>query len=125
MIFRLVHFDKVVGYSRQTGGYTLYSHDLYGWNGAEISFHLKEADTGFRDRNNTRLFTNDIINMRYYRNPVALKITAVCQVWITLDKKGRQIVRLPVSGETRPLDFLKEAVSLERLGRRAESPAAS
>lgn len=116
-IFRLTRYDEFVGYIRRTGSYELYSKDLYGWNGKAIDYDYKEGDTGFRDKNNRRIFVHDIVHMTYYRNPVALKQTGVYLLRVQLNKKGKMVCRWIDSGEIRPVEFLSHAISLEVRGR--------
>lgn len=123
MVFRLTMYGEVVGYQRRIGGYTLYSRDQYGWNGAAIEFHAKEPESGFRDRNGERLFVNDLVRVAYYRNPVALRVRGHFEALIGLDDKGHPVITVLSSKETRPVDFLRHAVSIQRIGRQPRGDA--
>ena len=121
MVHRLVQYGEVVGYLRVEGSYSFYSKDLYGWNGKVIEFDSKEKDSGYRDVNNQRIFQGDVIRIRYYRNPVALKQTDEVLAVLKLDKKDRLELNFIDSGEKRRVDFLDDAVSMIIAGRIAET----
>ena len=64
--FRLRVGDKIVGYERKSGNYTLFSTNLFRWNGKPIDFEQKDRCTALQDKNNNWIFERDIIQSTDY-----------------------------------------------------------
>jgi hypothetical protein len=64
--FRLRIDDEIVGYERTTGNYTLFSLNLFNWNGKPIEFKQKDRCTSFQDKSNNWIFEEDIIKSTDY-----------------------------------------------------------
>lgn len=64
--FRLRVDNQIVGYERKSGNYTLYSYNLFNWNGKPINFSQKDRCSGFQDKNNNWIFEQDIIQSTDY-----------------------------------------------------------
>ena len=64
--FRLRVDNQIVGYKRISGNYTLFSLDLFHWNGKPIDFSQSDRCTGLQDKNNNWLFEQDIIQSTDY-----------------------------------------------------------
>lgn len=64
MITRIRLNNEVVGYKRIEGNYTLFSKDLYGWNGTEIQYNQEEKSTDFKDKNAQLIFENDVLEIK-------------------------------------------------------------
>lgn len=64
--FRLRIDDQIVGYKRISGNYTLFSLDLFHWNGKPIAYHQQDRCTAFQDKNDTWIFDQDIITSTDY-----------------------------------------------------------
>ena len=50
--FRLRVDNEIVGYERVSGNYTLFSTDLFHWNGKPIYHEQKDRCTAYQDKNN-------------------------------------------------------------------------
>jgi hypothetical protein len=59
--YRLRQGEHIVGYLRVVGSTHFYSKDSFWWNGEPISHEAKDAWTGLKDRNNTHLYSGDIV----------------------------------------------------------------
>jgi len=59
--FRLRIDNQIVGYERKSGNYTLFSSNLFQWNGKPIPFKQIDRCTSFQDKNNNWIFEEDII----------------------------------------------------------------
>jgi hypothetical protein len=64
--FRLRLDDQIVGYERISGNYTLFSTNLFQWNGKFIDHNHKDRCTSFQDKNNNWIFDQDIIRSTDY-----------------------------------------------------------
>lgn len=64
--FRLRVGNEIIGYQRISGNYTLYSTNLFNWNGKPIAFDHRDRCTSFQDKNNNWIFEHDIIQSTDY-----------------------------------------------------------
>lgn len=64
--FRLRIDDHIVGYKRTSGNYTLFSSDLFHWNGKPIEYNQKDRCSAYQDKDNNWIFEQDIIQSTDY-----------------------------------------------------------
>lgn len=64
--FRLRKDNEIVGYKRLSGNYTLFSFDLFHWNGKPIAFFQEDRCSSFQDKNDKWIFDQDIITSTDY-----------------------------------------------------------
>jgi len=65
-LYRLRIENTIVGYKKQMGNFTFYSKDLYGWSGKAINFEFEDEFTGYKDKHDRKLFTEDIVALTAY-----------------------------------------------------------
>ena len=59
--FRLRQGAQIVGYLRIVGQTSFFSKDSFWWNGSSVDYSTKDAWTGMKDKNNTHLYSGDIV----------------------------------------------------------------
>lgn len=60
-MFRLRAGNEIIGFLRIINERSYYSTNGYQWSGKSINYQEKDRFTGFKDRNDRRIFQGDII----------------------------------------------------------------
>lgn len=65
-IYRLRNHDEIVGFLRENNGRSFYSINGYQWSGTSIHYTEKDLFTGYKDRNDRRIFDRDVLSSTDY-----------------------------------------------------------
>lgn len=110
MIRRIRWKGELVGYVRKAGSFTLYSKDLYGWNGNKIVFDQEEKATDFKDKNAQLIFENDVINVKE-------KLTDSNRMFVVIHRDNTFYLQEYNSEKTEKIGLLfSEEISIKKVG---------
>lgn len=66
IIYRLRNQDEIVGYLREIHGRSFYSKNGYQWSGDSLKYSDTDRFTGYKDRNDKRIFERDVLSSTDY-----------------------------------------------------------
>jgi hypothetical protein len=94
-IFRLRERDEIIGYLRIVNDSSYYSINGYQWSGKTIEYTDKDLFTGFKDRNDKRIFERDIVSSTDYPlNEYIIHHDALLNKFLLVSYENRDIFNL-------------------------------
>lgn len=93
-IYRLRDKEEIVGYLRIFNENSYFSINGYQWSGNEIQFTVKDLFTGFKDRNDKRIFEHDIVSSTDYpSNEYIIHYDALLNKFLLVSYQNRDIFK--------------------------------
>ncbi len=110
-IYRLREQDDIIGYLRTVNGSSFYSINGYQWSGRIIEYTDKDLFTGFKDRNDKRIFERDIVSsIDYPSNEYIIHYDALLNKFLLVSFQNRNIFNLSLD------EFFKHKPRVCRIG---------
>lgn len=111
LIYRLRDDDEIVGYLRVFNGKEYYSSNGYQWSGNPIQYSDSDSFTGFKDRNDKRIFERDIVSSTDYPlYEYIIHYDALLNKFLLVSFQNRDIFKLSLE------EFFKHKPRVCRIG---------
>lgn len=110
-IFRLREGEEILGFMRIVDNRPYYSVNGYQWTGNQITFDNKDLFTGFKDRNDRRIFERDVLSSTDYpSNEYIIHYDSVLNKFLLVSYKNRDIFNVSVE------QFFENKSKVRRIG---------
>lgn len=96
-LFRLRKNDEIVGFLREVDGRSYYSSNGYQWSGKKIAYSDSDRFTGYKDRNDRRIFERDVLTSTDYpSNEYIIHFDSLLNQFLLVSYKNRDIFNVSV-----------------------------
>lgn len=110
-LFRLRKGEEIIGFMRIVNGRSFYSANGYQWTGNQIKFEDKDPFTGFKDRNDRRIFEGDVLSSTDYpANEYIIHYDPLLNKFLLVSYKNRDIFNVSVD------EFFEHKSKVRRIG---------
>tara|TARA_B100000508_G_scaffold75230_1_gene58647 strand:+ start:116936 stop:117289 length:354 start_codon:yes stop_codon:yes gene_type:complete len=110
-IYRLRQGEEVVGFLREFDNSSFYSANGYQWSGKSIQYDRIERYSGYKDRNDKRLFEGDVISSTDYpSNEYIIHYDALLTKFLLVSYSNRDIFNISLE------EFVEQKSKVKRIG---------